>query len=69
MILALQIQHSLTEKTSMAWRKSCGISDRSHWFQGLSLSTSSREEGMSKSPGEKKIVSVNHEQKSKQAFK
>lgn len=41
----------------MAWRKSCGISDRSHWFQGLSLSTSSREEGMSKSPGEEKAIS------------
>lgn len=36
--------------TSIACRKSWGISERSHWFQGLSLSTSSRDDGMSKSP-------------------
>lgn len=42
----------------MAWRKSCAISDRSDWFHELSLSTSSREEGMSKSPEEEEYSSL-----------
>ena len=36
----------------MASMKSWGRLERSHWFQELSLSTSSREDGMSKSPAE-----------------
>ena len=35
---------------SRALRKSCGISSRMNWFQTLSLLTSSRDDGRSKSP-------------------
>lgn len=49
LVMTMQTHYSLT---SMACRKSWGISERSHWFQGLSLSTSSRDDGMSKSPTE-----------------
>lgn len=49
LVLTLQTHYGLT---SMDCRKSWGISERSHWFQGLSLSTSSRDDGISKSPTE-----------------